>query len=55
MQDGAVLGGVDLLAGEHRVDARAQAARLGEFEQQAQRFLVEQLPREIEQQVELAA
>ena len=31
VQDGAVLGDVDLLAAEHRVDARAQAGLLGEL------------------------
>ena len=31
VQDGAVLGGVDLLAAEHRVDPLAQAALLGQL------------------------
>ena len=53
VQDGAILGGVDLLAGEHRVDALVEAARVGELDQQSQRLCVDALAGEIEQQVQL--
>jgi hypothetical protein len=39
VQHRALLGGVDLLAFEHRVDLRAQAALLGEGEEQPDRLL----------------
>ena len=37
--DGAVLGDVDVLAGEHRVDPLAQAGRRGEVAQQRERLV----------------
>ena len=39
VQHGAVLGDVDVLAGEHRVDPPAQAALLGQLDQQPQRLV----------------
>ena len=39
MQDGALFGDVDLFAAEHGVDARAQAAFVGQLQQQAQRLI----------------
>ena len=39
VQDRAILRDVDLLAAEHRVDARAQAGFLRELEQQLERFV----------------
>jgi hypothetical protein len=39
VQDRTILGDVDLVAAEHRVDAVAQPARFGQRKQQAQRFI----------------
>jgi hypothetical protein len=55
VQDGTILGGVDLLAGEHRRDPLVEAARLRELDQQAQRLRIEELAGEIEQQVQFGA
>ena len=38
MQHGATLGAIDLLAGEHRVDARAQATVRSKPQQEAYRL-----------------
>ncbi len=51
----ALLSAVDFLAGEHRVDASTQAASFSELQQSIQRRLIDQLPREIEQQIEITA
>ncbi len=39
VQDGPLFGNVDLLAGEHRIDPRAEPGLLGQFQQQSQRFV----------------
>ena len=48
MQDGAVLGDVDLLAAEHRVDPPAQAGLLGELDEQPQRLVGDAVLRVVE-------
>ena len=41
MQGGPVFGGVDLLAPEHGVDARAQAGRFRQIEKQLERVIAD--------------
>ena len=48
----AVLGDVDPVAAEHRVDVLAQAGLLGELEQQPQRLVVDPVLREVEVQAD---
>ena len=50
VQHGAILGGVDGLAGPHRFDARAQARGIGEAGQQAQPVVVDALAGKVEVQ-----
>ena len=50
MQGGTVLGRIDRLPGEERVDPAAQAARIRKRGQRVERGRVEALPAEIEQQ-----
>ena len=48
VQHGAVLGDVDLVAAEHRVDALAQARLLGQLQQQLERLVGDAILRVIE-------
>ncbi len=48
VQNGALLGRVDLLAAEHGLDARTQAALLGKAQEQAQRLAVDAILRVVE-------
>ncbi len=50
MQHGAVFGDVDLVAAEHRVDARAQPGFVGEFEQQLERLVGDAVLRVVEKE-----
>jgi len=50
VQHRSVLGAVDFLAREHGVDAFAQAHRLGQIQQQAQRFLRDAVLRIVQKQ-----
>ena len=51
VQDGAVLGAVDLLAGEHPVAPRLDLRRAGEIEQEAQRLSVDAVLRIVEEEI----
>ena len=48
VQDGPLLGHVDLLAREHRIDPRAQPGLFGELQQQIQRFVGDAVLRVVE-------
>ena len=48
VQHGAVLGDVDLVAAEHRVDALAQAGLVGQLQQQPQRLVGDAILRVVE-------
>ena len=48
VQDGAAFRDVDLLAAEHGIDARAQAALVGQREQQPQGLVGDAVLREVE-------
>jgi len=49
VQDGTLLGDVDLVALKHRVDARAQAGLLGELQQQRQGLIRDPVLRVVEE------
>src|SRR5229473_3529947 len=48
MQDGALLGDVDLITGKHRVDAFAQAGFLSQSQQEAHRLVRDAMLRVVE-------
>ena len=52
VQDGAVLGDVDLVAAEHGVDARAQAGLLGQLQQQLERLVGDAVLRVVEEEAD---
>jgi hypothetical protein len=39
VQNGPLLGSIDLLASEHRIDPRAEPGLFGQLQQQSQRFI----------------
>ncbi len=51
VQRRAVLGHVDVFAGEHRVDARPQTGTLGEREQEAHRLVGDELLGVVEEEI----
>ena len=51
MKDGALLSGVDLLAGEHRLALGFDLGGLGEFDERAENRAVDALLRVIEQEI----
>ena len=50
MQDGPVLGDVDLLAPEHGVDPRAQAGFLGQLQEELEGFVGDAILRVVEEE-----